>query len=56
VTCRLLQTAYNLAGSRLLPWGNSRAGFARAYTTLLERQNVGVATPNLTYIGSVVSY
>jgi hypothetical protein len=49
-----LQVAYALTGSGLLPWSGSRPGFAKAYTALLQRQNVGVSTPNLTYVGSVV--
>lgn len=51
-----LQTAYNLVGSGLLPWNGSRAKFARAYTSLLTQQNVGLTNPNLTYVGSVVRH
>lgn len=52
---RAPQTAYNMQGTGLLPWNNSREGFAEAYMALLKRQNVGVASPNLTYVGSLVS-
>jgi hypothetical protein len=50
---KTLGVAYALTGSGLLPWSGSRPGFAKAYTALLQRQNVGVTTPNLTYVGSV---
>lgn len=51
----VLQTAYNLIGTGLLPWTKSRRAFAMAYRSLLARQNIGLSSPNLTYVGSVVS-
>jgi hypothetical protein len=49
----VLGTAYNLLGTGLLPWTASRRGFAAAYRSLLARQNIGLASSTLTYVGSV---